>query len=481
MGVFDDHDGLGLAELVSTGAVSPAELLDEAIERTELVDQKLGVLAHRDFEHARAQIEQGLPDGPFRGVPFLRKDESCVIDGLITSSGTRLLADYHSDHTSTLAKRYLAAGLVIFGATKVPPFSVTIDTDRAPYGPCLNPWDLSRTPGGSSAGAAAVVASTAIPMAHGNDGGGSLRIPSAWSGAFTVKPSRGRLPDGPVYTEGWLGFATEGTITRSVRDCAAMMDATMGDELGSRYSCPQPLRPYLEETKDDCRPLRVAVMTATHEGEQFHPHHLEATTKTADLLSELGHHVEEAAPVIPLDNLSLQLYMTVAVDIANVLDSVAEMRGTPIADEELEAILAMFANRGRSVTAQQYAGINATSMEVAHAFADFQQSYDVVLSPTMPEPPLPIGEIYRHENDFDAFRRHQDQYLGLTQVQNVTGQPAMSIPLWQSSDNLPVGMMFVGRYGDESTLFSLAAQLERALPWWDRRPNLDLSDSVAVG
>lgn len=474
MSVFEDHDALGLAELVSTGEVSPTELLHEAIERTEHIDEKLGIFAQRDFDFARAQIEQGLPDGPFRGVPFLRKDECCVIEGLVTTSGTRLFADYRPDYTSTLAERYMAAGLVMFGATKVPPFCVTVDTDRAPYGPCLNPWDDTRTPGGSSSGAAAAVASSAIPMAHGNDGGGSLRIPAAWSGAFTMKPSRGRLPDGPIYTEGWLGFATEGTITRSVRDCAAIMDATMGDELGSRYSCPQPPRPYLDETTNECRPLRVAVMTKTHAGDQFHPHHLEATKKTADLLTDLGHHVEEAAPVIDVEDLALQLYLTVAVDIANGLDSVGDMRGSPVVDDELETVLAMFRNRGRHVTAQEYAGINNTSMEAAHAFADFQQNYDVVLSPTMTQPPPPIGEIYRHEADFDAFRQHQNEYMDLTQVQNVTGQPAMSVPLWQSPDNLPVGMMFVGRYGDESTLFSLAAQLEQAQPWWDRVPDLGL-------
>lgn len=470
MSVFDEHDGLGLAGLVESGEVSPTELLDESIERVETTDARLNVLAARDHDHARASIDAGLPDGPFRGVPFLRKDDGSVIEGLVTTSGLKLLAGHRSPHTSTLARRFLDTGLVFFGATTVPPFCVTIDTDRSPYGACRNPWDPSRTPGGSSSGSAAVVGAGSIPMAHGNDGGGSLRIPAAWSGAFTVKPSRGRLPNGPVYTEGWLGFATEGTITRSVRDSAAMMDATMGPELGSRYTAPRPDRSYLAETTTDCRPLRVAVMEATHAGEPFHPHHLDATRQTADLLSELGHHVEAAAPAIPLERLSIELYNTVSVDIAGFLDEFGAARGRPVADHELETLVATLRRRGRTVSGLEYSAVNQISMEVAYAFDAFMQDYDVVLSPTMPEPPPPIGEIYRHENDDEEFRRHQDGYLALTQVQNVTGQPAMSVPLWQSPDGLPVGMMFVARYGDESTLFALGAQLERARPWWSRLP-----------
>lgn len=479
--VFDDHDGLALAGLVAGGAISPSELLDEAIERVDALHDRLNVLTTRDYEWARKLIDDGLPDGPFRGVPFLRKDEGCRIEGLVTTSGTHLLAGSRSPVTSVLAERYLDAGLVIFGSTVVPPFSLTVDTDRNPQGPCRNPWDPTLTPGGSSAGAAAVVGAGALPMAHGNDGGGSLRIPSAWSGAFTVKPSRGRVPNGPVYTEAWLGFATEGTITRSVRDCAAMMDATKGPEVGGRYVAPEPVRPYLEETTMACRPLRVAVMDRTHAGEAFHQDHADATTRTADLLVELGHHVESAAPAVPIEALAQALYRTVAVDVANVIDLIGSELGREVADEELETLIAGFRQRGLTISGQEYAAANQLSMECADAIDRFMvgagsepaRGYDVLLSPTMPDPPPPIGEIYRNEADIDAFSHDHDRLLNMTMVQNVTGQPAMSVPLWTSETGLPIGMMFSARYGDESTLFALAAQLEQAAPWWERRPPSD--------
>lgn len=308
-------------------------------------------------------------------------------------------------------------------------------------------------------------------MAHGNDGGGSLRIPAAWSGCFTVKPSRGRIPYGPVYTESWNGFAAEGTITRSVRDCAAMLDATMGDTIGRRYTCPQPERSYLEETQHECRPLRIAVMEKTHDGQAFDPEHLEAVHQSARLLADLGHHIEYAAPSINIDALSVELYKTVAVDTLKVLNGIGAARGEPVRDDEIETLVKTFRDAGRDVTALEYANVNDLSMEAAHSFDSFMhQRYDLVMSPTMPVKPLKLGEIFNNDDSYDAFRADQNRCLNLTQVQNVTGQPAMSVPLHWSSDNLPIGIMFVAQYGDESTLFSLAAQLEKARPWWDKKP-----------
>ncbi|NNC80459.1 MAG: amidase [Acidimicrobiales bacterium] len=468
--VFDDHDALGLAALVREGEVSASELLDEAIDRVEATDAELNVLADRYFDFAREAIAAGLPDGPFTGVPFLRKDNGAEIAGLSSTSGTRLLADNTAVETSVLGQRFLDAGLVPFGATAVPPLCVNIDSDRAPYGACLNPWDLTRTPGGSSSGAAAVVGAGALPMTHGNDGGGSLRIPAAWSGAFTVKPSRGRVPSGPIYTEGWMGFAVEGVITRSVRDCAAAMDAISGREVGVRYDAPSPARPYADEVTGECRPLRIAVLEATHSGEPFHPHHAQATRDTADLLIGLGHQVEAASPPVDTGRIVAELFKTVAVDVANLLDDVAQERGVPVTDDELEASVATFRRQGNIVAGKEYARVNEVSMETAYALDEFMQNYDLILSPTMPGPPPPIGEVYRHENDAEALARHLDEFINMTMVQNVSGQPAASVPLWWSPDGLPIGMMFSARYGDESTLFSISGQLEQARPWWDKRP-----------
>lgn len=482
MSPFAETDALGLAQLVRDGRVTAAELLDEAIERVDAVDGELNVLAGRYHDFARRQLAAGLPDGPFTGVPFLRKDCGGEIAGLSATEGTRLLADRVADTTSVLAQRFLDAGVVVFGATAVPPLSVTIDTDRSRTGPCRNPWDPSRTPGGSSSGAAAVVGAGALPMAHGNDGGGSLRIPAAWCGAFAVKPSRGRVPNGPVFTEAWMGFATEGVITRSVRDSAAMLDAIAGPEVGSRYVAPSPEGSFLDHTRRPCRPLRIALLERTHAQDEFPPDYHAATLRTGELLETLGHVVEVSpGPEFDIDALSRELYKTVAVDLANLFDDIGEARGRPVGDDEIEVLLATLRNRGRAVSGQAFARVNQLSMEVAYAWDRFLQDVDLVLSPTMTGPPLPIGEIYRHEADYEALRRHQDTIVNMTMVQNVTGQPAMSVPLWQGPDGLPIGMMFTARYGDESTLFSLAAQLEEAAPWWDRLPGGHNPDSDRGG
>ncbi len=467
--VFDMHDAVGLAELVKSGEVSASELLDEAIERVEKADDALHLLSARDYDFAQEQIKKGLPEGPFTGVPFLRKDEGCEIEGLATTAGLGILKEYKSTETRTLSKRYMQSGLVMMGATKVPPFCATIDSDRAPYGACLNPWDKTRTPGGSSSGAGAVVGAGALPMAHGNDGGGSLRIPAAWCGAFTMKSSRGRVHNGPVHTEGWMGFATEGTITRSVRDGAVSLDVIMGGETGVRCTAPAPARPYGEEINHPCRKLRIAVQEKTHFGTDFHPDHQKGLSETVKLLESLGHEVVAAAPNIDPDRLSQVLYNCVAVNVDTVLQDIGVMRGKPVGDDELEVFIRTWRGAAKGVTASEYARITEVAMEEAYNFDLFMKDFDAVVSPTMTELPLKIGEIYRHEADFDSFRTHQNQYLAMTQVQNVTGQPAMSVPLHWTEAGMPVGMMFVGRYGDESTLFSLAAQLENAAPWWDRK------------
>lgn len=470
--VFESHDGLGLAQLVRDGEVSPTGLMVEAIERLEAADSAVGLLADRYYEFARDQITDGLPNGPFTGIPFLRKDDGADIAGLSTTLGMRLLTEAKAPHSSTLASRYMNAGLVFVGSGKVPPGFVTFDTAKSWYGPCLNPWNSQLSSGGSSSGSGAAVATGAIPMAHGNDGGGSLRIPAAWMGAFTMKPSRGRLPTGPVLTEQWTGFAAEGHITRSVRDNAALTDATMGMELGARYDAPQPARTYLHETQHECDPLRIAMMTKDNLGHEFHPHHQAAIEQTAQLLVDLGHRVDEAQPAIDFESLSQHLYVCVAGDVRDFFDAFGEGRGHRVADDELETLIATFRAWGGRITARDYSRVNELSMQFAYDVAVFMEAFDVIVSPTLPCPPPPVGAIYEHEADMEAFRHHQDLLLNLTMVHNVTGQPAASVPLFHSPDNLPIGIMLTGRYGDESTLYGLSAQLERARPWWDRIPDM---------
>lgn len=469
--LFDIHDGLALADLVQKKVVSPIELLDEAIERVEKADDKVGLIANKTYDFARKQIENGLPEGPFKGVPFMFKDDhGGSIKGLPNTSGAKLLKDHIAPYTQTLSQRYMDAGLVVMGYTKVPPWFVTFDCNRSHYGDCFTPWDTRRISGGSSAGSAAAVGAGAIPMTHGSDGGGSLRLPSAWCGAFTMKPSRGRLPYGPTRSEEWFGMATEGHITRSVRDNAALMDAVMGREKGSRYVAPEPQRSYLEETRHECRTLRVAVMTKDHDGNDFHPHHLAAVEETARLLADLGHHVEYAAPKIEIDELSAKLYDMVSTSAIDTMKEIGDARGRPVELDELEVLMASFVRRGDITRGTDVTRINDLSMQVARDFDDFMDNYDVVMSPTTPEPPTEPGWVYKHEDNLDGFRADQNKILNLTQVQNFTGQPAVSVPLCWSPDGLPVGIMFVGRYGDESTLYSISAQLERAKPWWNKKP-----------
>ena len=470
--LYDTHDGLALADLVRKGTVSSLELLEDAIQRVEKADSKVGLIANRTYDYARDQIKQGLPDGPFKGVPFMLKDEeaSCIA-GLPITTGTKLLQDNVAQTTSTLAQRFLNTGVLMMGYTKVPPWFVTFDCERSWYGRCMTPWNPENgISGGSSAGSAAVVGAGALPMASGSDGGGSLRLPSAWCGAFTIKPSRGRIPAGPPLTEEWFGMATFGHITRSVRDHAALMDATMGIALGSSYTAPQPKRSYLEEVQHECPPLRVAVQTQDHDGREFHPHHLAAVEETARLLEELGHNVEYAAPKIDIEELSNRLYDNVALSTQIAIKALGEQRGRPIDDDELEALIVSFRNRGRVATGPDILRVNELSMLVAYDFAVFMQSYDVVVSATVSRPATEPGWVYRNETNLDEFRRDQNEILNMTQVQNFTGQPAASVPLCWSPDKQPVGIMLVGRYGDESTLYSLSAQLERAKPWWGRMP-----------
>ena len=468
--VFDTHDGLALAELVRNKEVTPLELLEEAIKRTEAADAVLSFIADKYYDFAHNQITQGLPEGPFTGVPFLRKDFGADIEGLSNTGGVKVLQHNKSTATSELAKRYLNAGLVFFGSTKVPPLAASVDTDISWYGPCGNPWDSKRTPGGSSSGAGSVVGAGVLPMAHGNDGGGSLRIPASWCGCFTVKPSRGRIPMGPPSTEGWFGFSTEGTITRSVRDCAAMMDATMGIEPGGRYTAPAPPRSYLEETRHDCRSLRIAVMDKAYSGQPFHPDCAEGLAKTISILESLGHEIEFSAPKLDYERQQKILMSAIAIDIAQFYESMKDESGKPVPTGNIETLMHSYAQRGASLRALDAQEINNYAMELSLLAHNFMQDYDVFLSPTLPVPAPLIGEAHKNAHDIDLFCEDTGAWADMTLVANFTGQPAMSVPLHWSADDLPIGMMFTASYGDESTLFSLAAQLEKARPWWNKKP-----------
>jgi amidase len=470
---LDSHDALGLAELVRKRQVSPTELLDRAIARAEALNPRFNFIAQRHYAYGRAAIAKGLPQGPFTGVPWLLKDLNTYIAGLPTENGSRFFKGYRPDVTSELVNRIERAGFVVFGKTTVPELGLTGTTENKLTGDTRNPWNPAHTTGGSSGGAAAAVAAGVLPAAHATDGGGSIRIPASCCGLFGLKPSRGRVPMGPPRTEGWAGLSVHHAVSRSVRDSAAILDATQGPELGSRYAAPTPGESFLSQVTKAPQRLRVALMLKSAAGSPIDPECVEAARGAARLCESLGHHVEEAAPPIDAAALGGASFVLIASSVAADMLDRAKATGVAIGPDVLEQITRDFVAYGQKTTGMDFARANNTLQTAALAVARFMANYDVILSPTLGAPPLAIGRInLSPDTDFMHWGERAATFSPFTQLANMTGQPAMSVPLSMSSTGLPIGVMFMGRYGDEATLFRLAGQLEKAAPWKDRRPIL---------
>ncbi|MBR1216445.1 amidase [Bradyrhizobium sp. U87765 SZCCT0131] len=465
---YDAYDGLGLAELVRKGDVSATELLDEAIARTERVDPQINAVVVRHDDYARRQIEAGLPQGPFTGVPFLLKDLE-LLAGTRTTFGARLLKDNVADHDGTFATRCLAAGVTIFGKTATPEFGLMPTTETALFGATRNPWNLDHSSGGSSGGAAAAVAARILPVAHASDGGGSIRIPASACGVFGLKPTRARTPLGPDRGEGWGGFSCNHVVSISVRDSAAMLDALHGPEPSSPYTAPPPERPYLDEIARPPGRLRIAFSATSPAGDALDPEVTAAVREVAALLESLGHHVEERGPKLPV-NPAEALQTIVGANTALTVRLAEQRLGRAVTDREFERLtLASAANAGHA-SAVDYVAAQQAAFQISRALATFFEGCDVFLTPTLGTPPLRIGVLDTMAADLSGISPALRGYMPSTAMFNMSGQPAMSVPLAWSASGLPLGMMFAGRFGDEATLFRLAAQLEQARPWKDRRP-----------
>lgn len=449
---YDQHDGLGLAALVAKRQVSPLELLHAVRQRLEAINPKLNAVAHLFFEKAEAQIKQGLPAGPFKGVPFVLKDLGQQMAGTVTSYGSRVFKDNTPDYDSTLVTRYKQAGLVIFAKTTSPEFGLTTTTESVLFGKTRNPWNLERTSGGSSGGSSALVASRVVPMAHGSDGGGSIRIPASCCGLFGLKPTRGRVPMGPAQFEGWNGCSHHHALTISVRDSAALLDATAGAEPGSPYFSPPPVRPFLKEVGADPGKLRIALAVATPAGTPLDPECRKAAMEAAKLCESLGHKVEEAQPPIPDAWMRDAFLIVLRVSIARVLDDAAKPLGRPVTDKDVEPVTWVLAQAGRAVSSVAYSRAIATMHQVGLAMAKFQQSYDVILSPTLAKPPVPLGVLSLSPANMMAYTKDVTEFGPYTALYNVTGQPSMSVPLHWSADGLPIGVMFSARFGDRKSV-----------------------------
>jgi amidase/6-aminohexanoate-cyclic-dimer hydrolase len=469
MNDYESYDALGLADLVRRKETNPAELLDIALAKTEAAQGRVNCFSSILPGHARAQLEAGLPDGPFTGVPFALKDLGAALKGAPLTGGSISYKDYVADYDATLTERYKAAGLVIFGQTTTPEFGGTTTTESKLFGITRNPWNLERIAGGSSGGAAAAVAAGVLPLAHASDGGGSIRVPAACCGLFGLKPSRGRMPMGPYRTEGWGGFSTNHCVSRSVRDSAALLDVSHGIELGSRYDAPAPERPYLDEVGRDPGKLRVALWRKAPNGTLPDADAQRGLDATVKLLLSLGHEVEEAEPEIDGPALAKTLTYMVSAHLAASIDLWGEQRGTPVGEDELEAITWAMTRNARAFTAIEMARNEVTLQLAAIAYAKLMERFDVTLSPTITRKPELLGVLSLSPTDVGAFARAISTFPAHCAFYNQTGAPAMSVPLHWTDDGLPLGMMFGAAYGNESLLFRLAAQLEQAQPWFNKQ------------
>jgi Asp-tRNA(Asn)/Glu-tRNA(Gln) amidotransferase A subunit family amidase len=475
---YEDYDALGLAALVRKREVSPTELLDAAIARIEQRDPVLNAVVTPLFDAARAQAAAALPSGPFTGVPFLVKELVAAVAGTASSAASRLYRTAIAPADSEIVARFRRAGLVLAGKTNSPEFGISPTTESLLYGITRNPWRHDLAPGGSSGGSAAAVAAGYVPVAHATDGGGSIRIPASACGLFGLKPTRGRISAGPDVGEGLSGLAVQHVVSRTVRDSAAMLDAIAGPLTGDPYTAAPPERPWLEEVSAAPRRLRIGFARSAPTGVSLHPDCVAAVEAAAQLCESLGHHVEEASP--RYDALALERDF-VTVFSAHIMANMARATGGALADPGLvEPLTRALALRGHELGAAGFIAALHRLHRESRRIAAFFEDFDLWLTPTLAQRPLPIGHFEIESGDADRWIERLGAFVPFTYPFNVTGQPAASVPLHWSADGLPIGCQFATRYGDEALLFSLAAQLEGARPWFERRPPLGAASASGI-
>ena len=467
---YGELDATALAALVRQGEVSAAELLEEAIGRLELVNPTLNAVVTPMYAQAR-EAAQGAFDGPFAGVPFLMKDFAAEVAGVPFQEGSRFLSDYVPTEDSVIYRRFCDAGLISFGKTNLPELAIGVTTEPAAFGPTHNPWDVSRTPGGSSGGAAAAVAARVVPMAHGNDVGGSIRIPAAACGLVGLKPTRGRGTLAPHYGDILAGAFVELGLTRSVRDTALLLDCVAGPDVGEPYVAPAPERAFAAEVGRDPGVLRIAYSTTTPLGDPLDPACVEAIEDAARLCASLGHEVEQAAPQFDAMRLWTQYTTLLAALVAWAIADWSRRLNKPATEADFEPFVWAFGERGRGVGAADYLLAMQDVQAEVRALSRFYTTHDLWLTTTLGQPPVPLGTLV-YEGDPVELRRRMATFSPFTWLANASGQPAISLPLAMSPDGLPIGLHFTGRMGEEATLLRLAAQLEQAQPWAQLQPGV---------
>ena len=467
-------DATAQAELVRTGDASPLELVDAAINNIEKLNPEINAVIHPLFDSARAAARGELPDGPFRGVPTLFKDLFCSVEGDPIHEGMQFLknASWRADHTDALARRYLDAGFVCVGRTNAPELGIVPTTEPEAYGPTRNPWDTTRTSGGSSGGSAAAVASGMVAVAHANDGGGSIRIPASCCGLVGLKPSRGRTSLGPDFTAIDDMLVVELCVSRSVRDTAGVLDALSGRTDGETISAPAPARPFTLEVGADPGKLRVAMLTHNPlETGEIHPDCVAAARETAQLLESLGHTVEETYPAsIAKPELVAHFTTLWTVTLVYNIRYWEHKVGRVATRDEMEPLTWALAEMGRATSAPDYVAAQHAMGDLARGVEEwFASGYDLLLTPTIGEPPCPLGEFTTPDEPFLGFMRAAT-FVPYTPLANMAGSPAVSLPLSWNDEGLPIGSQLMAPYGREDLLLRVASQLETARPWADRRP-----------
>ena len=467
-------DGLGQAELVKKREISPLELTELSIAAIEKLNPQLNAVITPLYDLARKTAQSELPDGLFRGVPMLLKDLMALYKGVRTTNGSKLFMNYVADHDSELTTRFKKSGAVILGRTNLPEFGLLPTTEPEAFGSTHNPWNIAHTPGGSSGGSAAAVASRMVAIAHANDGGGSIRIPAACCGLFGMKPTRGRNPAGPKFTELGGGLVAEHILSRSVRDSAAMLDITAGSAPGDPYYAPPQERPYLEEILHPPGKLKIAYLPGTPMGGSMSGEAQKCLEESLKLCEHLGHEIIEVKLKlsIPIEQL-LQAFTAVWSTITTApLGLLKRLSGIEPQPEMVEPLTWAFYKIAKNTSALDYEIAKLSFQTITREIGQFFEGFDVLISPTLAQAPLPLGEMKQNvQHPLLPFQK-ASEFAPFTALFNVTGQPAASVPLYWTDEGLPLGTQIIGKFGDERTLFRLAAQFEQERPWSNQLPEV---------
>lgn len=469
---YDRYDAVGLAELIRRKEITALEAVDEAIARAEKYNPKLNAIVFEAYERGRDAAKNGI-SGPLAGVPMFLKDMRAYCEGMVTRAGSRYTDNTPSKTDSTLVARYKQAGLIPLGKTNTPEFAFIPTTESALWGNCQNPWKHGISPGGSSGGSCAVVAAGIVPIAHATDGGGSIRIPASCCGLVGLKVSRGRLTQGPEMAHSMSGLGVDHIVSRSVRDTAYVLDLTSAPNYGDPYFALPPESSYLEGIATKPKRLKIAVAMKSPEGMDFDSEVSEAMRNTVKLCEDLGHIVEEAMPAFDFPMVRIGFMTVWATNGAYGIEMMKRSTGREPTLENLEGLTFGLYQRGKTLLGMQHIWAEQNLHRAARAAAAFHEQYDVWLTPTLARLPFAHGLIDRDSTDVERAMFPIMNFVPFTSLQNATGQPAINLPLGMSRDGLPIGVQFVARSGDEMTLLKLAAEIEDAAPWAERKPNLE--------